>query len=301
MLSGQGEYDRFLRTRGVPAEDEENRRVLENGTMDAVRTWVCDRQEGAVKFAAQIGLEFWKRAKRPMPPPAGVLVRPGMTEEEAAAFSKAAEEIAERLLALRTPGFSRRFADFKVVQLVDSAQWRISRMLRLKAASLDRAGSPQRANEEIKRADRLDKSNTSLARLIDALSRKSRESGPQLTPREGLKLALNRADFALAARYAIPILNGDPSDAEANFGMGMNFLLEKQYSRAAEHLRRVAAARPKEPAALNNLAVCLMHMGELDAAETNAAAALKLMPGSAEIKETLSLISAAREAKGAQK
>ncbi len=302
MLSGQDAYDKFLRTRGVPAADEENRRVLENGTMDAVRTWVCDRPEGAVKFAAQIGLEFWKRAKKPLPPPAGVLVRPGMKEDEAKSFAKAAGVIADRLLALRTPGFLRSFADSKVVQLADSAQWRISRMLRLKAEALDRAGNPQLANEEMKRSERLDKANTSLVRLLDAINRKSRESGPQLTPREGLRLALNRADFALAARYAIPILNGDPSNAEANFGMGMNFLMEKQYSRAAEHLRRVVAARPKEPAALNNLALCLMHLNEFDAAETNAAMALKIMPASAEIKETLELISKARAAaaKGAK-
>ena len=302
MHSSQTPYDEFLRTRGVPEDDEENRRVLENGTMDAVRTWICDRPEGAVKFAAQIGIEFWKRAKKPMPPPAGVLVRPGMAAAEAEQSGKAADALAERLLSFKKAGLRQKVADFKVLELVDSAQWRLSRMLRLRAAAQDGAGNPNAADEDIKRADRLDKSNRSLVKLIEALNRKSRESGPQLTPREGLKLALNRADFALAARYAIPILNGDPSNAEANFGMGMNFLVEKQYFRAAEHLRRVVAVRPKEPAALNNLALCLMHLNEFDAAETNAAMALKLMPTSAEIKETLELISKARAAaKGARR
>ena len=303
MRSGQTAYDTFIRTRGLAKGDEENRRVLENGTMDALRTWICDRSEGAVRFATQIGPEFWKRANRPLPPAAGVLLRPGMTEEEARKGSENARGIAQRLLALRERGIERMFADSRVVELADAAQWRLAWLVRIRAEGLDRSGRAQDANTEMKLAERLNKSNTSLTRLLEAVRRKSRESGPQLTPREGLKLALNRADFALAARYAIPILNGDPGDAEANFGMGMNFLLEKQYSRAADHLRRVLERKPKEPAALNNLAVCLANMNDFDGAEACAKLALKLMPSSSEIKETLELIAKAREdvakAKGA--
>jgi len=294
MRSEQNPYDTFIRTRGVAREDEENMRVLENGTMDAIRTWVCDRPEGAVNFATQIGPEFWKRANRPLPPAAGVLLRPGMTAEEAKKGTENARGIAERLLALREEGIERMFADSRVVELADAAQWRIAWLVRIRAEGLDRTGRPQDANEEMKLAERLNKSNTSLTRLLEVINKKTRESGPQLTPREGLRLALNRADFSLAARYAIPILNGDPADAEANFGMGMNFLLEKQYSRAAECLRRVLDRKPKEPAALNNLAVCLVNLHDFDGAEACAKRALQLMPASSEIKETLEMIAKAR-------
>ena len=64
----------------------------------------------------------------------------------------------------------------------------------------------------------------------------------QMTPREGLQFALVRADFPLARRYAEPILDADPEDVDANFGMGMSYLMEEQYGRAEEYLKR---ARPQ--------------------------------------------------------
>jgi len=299
MRLGHDGYDKFIRTRGMAATDpstEEKRRVLENGTMDALRTWICDSPVGSVKFATQIGFEFWKKANASPPPPAGVLLRPGMSAEEANAGSAAAHALAGRLLALHGRGLGHMFADSALVNLADAAQWRIAWLVRMRANALDRAGRPKEANEEMKFSQDLDRSNASLNRLVETINRKARESGPQLTPREGLRLALNRADFALAARYAIPILNSDPADYEANFGMGMNFFMEKQYSRAAEHLRRVVERKPKEAAALNNLALCLMHLGDFDGAETNAVRALGILPSSSEIKETLSIIAKEREA-----
>ena len=296
MMSEHTNFDNALRVRGVSAEtEEENRSVLENGSVDALRTWICDREPGAVKFAVQVGYEFWKRGKLVIPPVGGVLVRPGMSKEEATAGIESARRLADRILEMRKPEVAGRFFDLKVDRLADVVLWRVSRMSRLKAEENDRAGQPQNAAADIEFSDRLDKANVSLVNLLETIQRKARESGPQLTPREGLRLALNRADFALASRYAIPILNGDPDDAEANFGTGMNFLIDKQYARAEEHLKRVLVNRPKEVAALNNLAVCLMYLNRFDEAETNANKALTIMPNSAEVRETLTLISKARK------
>lgn len=296
MMSSHSDFDKALRVRGVSrTSEEENWSVLENGPLDALRTWVCDRAPGSVKFAAQVGFEFWKRGRRPMPPAAGLLVRPDMAPEEAQKGAAAAKELAARLMALRRPGWRRGFSDPLVDDLSDVVMWRVSRVARLRADALELAGEKEKAVAETDLSDSLDKANESLVGLLETVRRKARESGPQLTPREGLKLALNRADFALASRYAIPVLNSDPDDAAANFGMGMNYLLEKKYARAADYLRRVLKRRPKEAAVLNNLAVCLVNLNELAEAETNAVRALKIMPNSAEIKETLQMISNAKK------
>ena len=295
MMSEHSDFDKALRVRGLTdADGEETKSVLENGAMDALRTWICDRKPGAVKFAVQVGAEFWKRDKQAIPTAAGVLVRPGMPQEEAKAFAGAARELADRILELRKPE-AAGFFDKAVNSLADVVLFRISRMAQIHAEEHDRAGRANDASAEIEFRDRLDKANESLVRMIETVRRKARESGPQLTPREGLRLALNRADFALASRYAIPILNGDPDDAEANFGMGMNFLIDKQYARAEEHLRRVLARKPKEVAALNNLAVCLVNLNRFDEAETNAVKALSLLPNSAEVRETVEMIKTARK------
>ncbi|MGN0853665.1 MAG: tetratricopeptide repeat protein [Kiritimatiellia bacterium] len=115
----------------------------------------------------------------------------------------------------------------------------------------------------------------------------------QMTPREGLRFALLRTDFSLARRYAGPVLDADPDDADANFGMGMACLAERHDGRAEKHLARALVRRPEEPAIWNNIAVIQYRQGRLAEARRNVLKALALLPDSAEIRETLKQIETA--------
>ena len=102
--------------------------------------------------------------------------------------------------------------------------------------------------------------------------------------------ALSRADFRLASYYAAPVLNADPNDVNANFGMAMNYYMTQQYALAEKHMGTCLRQNERQPAFWNNLAVIQMHLGRFGEARKNARRALELLPDSAEIKKTLSQI-----------
>ena len=116
----------------------------------------------------------------------------------------------------------------------------------------------------------------------------------QLTDAEGLELALKRADFVEARRFAAGVLKRNADDVGANFGMGMSYLLEGKLDDAALYLERAHRQKPTEPAILNNLAIVCLRKGELEKAEDLAKRALERAPQIAEIQDTVKRI---REAK----
>ena len=109
----------------------------------------------------------------------------------------------------------------------------------------------------------------------------------RLTPREGLKLGLDRADFRMAEMFARQVLVSDPDDANANFALGMYYFGREQYVRAEAHFQRSLMAQPENPAILNNLAVAQLRLGRLDDAEKNARHALRVRPNGPETKRAL--------------
>jgi Flp pilus assembly protein TadD len=122
-----------------------------------------------------------------------------------------------------------------------------------------------------------------------------RQSGESLTPREGLEVAMKRADFVMARRYAMPVLKEDPDEPNANFAMGMSYYAEEQFAKAEEYLKRVLKKNPNEPAVFNNIALICLKTGRLEEAETNAVQALNLKPDQVEIKDTVRQIEKAKE------
>ena len=88
----------------------------------------------------------------------------------------------------------------------------------------------------------------------------------RLMPREGLRRGLERMDFVLARQYAQKVLQTDPDYTPANFAMGMSFLKEEQYNKAASFLRRCVEKDPNDVSAWNNLAVVYQRQGALDEA-----------------------------------
>ena len=113
------------------------------------------------------------------------------------------------------------------------------------------------------------------------------QKGVRLTPREGLRVGLDRADFRLARTFAQQVLASDPYDTRANFAMGMGYFTEELYGRAEYYLKRCLVRKPDEPAVLNNLAIVQFRLGRVEEAETTAVKALKRYPKSIEIKKTL--------------
>ena len=217
-----------------------------------------------------------------------------MEPEACARGVEAANGLADRILDIYARGGLEKAAGLRFRELFLYVQWRIARLARMRAERADRAGDTQGAMKDVKLSDRLDNTNESLKRILAAMEKARATTLRQVSPREGLQLALARADFALARRYAEPILEADPDDPNANFGMGMSYYTQKQWSRSEAYLRRCLVKRPKEPAVWNNLAMTCLYQNRFDEAETHAKKALALIPDSAEVKDTLRQIAEAR-------
>lgn len=205
--------------------------------------------------------------------------------------------LAERILAIWDGGLSCLGVDPRVRDAFLFAQWRLGRMGRVRAAAADRAGAAGRAAAELERADRLDAANPAGQRVQAHNDWMRRQRGEGLTPREGLRLALARADFRLARRYAQPLLNADPADPQANFAMGMSHFVEKHYAQAERHLKRMLERAPREAAAWNNLAAVYLRTGRLEEAAEHVARARELAPDEPEVRTLQRKIEAARGAR----
>ena len=296
MMSGSDPYEIHLRTRGET--DEEDSSMLATGAADALRTWVRDKPSCATNIALQLGFELWKHDKKPMPPFGGVVARTaGFGEEGAAAGIKAAHELSDRILALYEDDDPADVPNNWLKTAFMFVQWRLARMCRMRSDAADRVGDMTTALAETERADRLDKYNVAYDRLRRQMEWVAHQKGVRLTPREGLRVGLDRADFRLARTFAQQVLVSDPYDTRANFAMGMGYFTEELYGRAEYYLKRCLVRKPNEPAVLNNLAIVQLRLGHIEEAETNVTKALKIFPGSPEIKKTFDHISKAKSKK----
>ena len=294
MMAGNGEYDKYVRQKGVT--DMEDRLALSLGAPMTLRTWMKDKPERMKDAAIQLGFELWKRNGLELPVCSGVLARPvGMSDEDCVAgVERTKKNLAERILAFYTGKGIPKSAGKRINELFLFVQWRVSRLARMRAERADRAGQTEAAMKDVKLSDDLDHNNASLKRILDGMEKARARTLKAVTPREGLQLALVRADFALARRYAEPILEAVPDDPNANFAMGMSYYVQKQWARSEEYLKRCLVKNPKEPAVWNNLAMIMMRTERFDEAEEHAKKALELIPDSAEVKDTLKQIRDAR-------
>ena len=293
MMAGNGPYYKYVRQKGVT--DTEDRLALSMGAPMTLRTWMKDKPERMKDAAIQLGFEVWKRNGLELPACSGVLARPvGMGEEECSAGVERAKKLADRILSFYVAGGLPKSAGKRINELFLFVQWRIARLARMRAERADRAGQTEVAMKDVKLSDDLDHNNASLKRILTSMEEVRSRTLKAVTPREGLQLALVRADFALARRYAEPILEAVPDDPNANFAMGMSYYVQKQYARAEEYLKRCLIKHPKEPAVWNNLAMIMLYTQRYDEAERHAKKALELIPESAEVKDTLKQIRDAR-------
>jgi tetratricopeptide (TPR) repeat protein len=197
-----------------------------------------------------------------------------------------ARELAARAIALHACGAFARCEDRLLKDKFLFAQWRLARMAALRDENAGAGGDIVQARQEAALAEKLDDLNPELRRLNDAISWIRSRDGNTLTPREGLRIALERADFALARRYATPILSADDKHPDANFGMGMSYFVEGRYAEAEKYMKVALETRPDEPALLNNLAICCYRQSRFNEALAYAEKALAKLPDAPAVRKT---------------
>ncbi|MBR4523429.1 MAG: tetratricopeptide repeat protein [Kiritimatiellae bacterium] len=202
-------------------------------------------------------------------------------------------ELARRVLALYGEGRPDKILDRPLRDAFLFAQWRLAVLARHRANAYDAEGCSELAMEETRLADELDKLNGAIQRIRATMAWASKRRLERMTPQEGLRLGLARADFALARMFALRVLDTAPDDPAANFALGMDFFVQRQYTRAQQYLERCLERRPDDPAVLNNLAQCHLRRGDAAGALPYAQRALAILPDSSEVKLTMERIQSA--------
>ena len=295
LAGGSSERERYIRMRG--ALDDEDRQMLSFSAMDALRTWLRLKTSRLERVAVQLGFELWTIGRIPQPPVAGLVARPsgfppGLAEEGA----KEARALAERILDVYTGDEDLDSVSPALRDIFTRMQWRVARMCRLRGDRLDRDHKTETAVKESSLADELDARNVSFRRVRQQLEMVSRGDS-RLTPREGLKLGMDRGDFRMAEMFARQVLYSDPDDLAANFVMGMFYFGNEQYGRAESYLKKCVQKQPKSAPILNNLAVAQLRQGLLVEAEANARRALEADAESFEARRTLKNVLKEKEKK----
>ena len=180
--------------------------------------------------------------------------------------------------------------DDAVAAKFDALLWRAARIAGERAERQAASKSPDAAELERQEMRRLDGLNASLRAQGEVVEQMLPTEKLVLTAREALDVALRRADFELARRYAGEVLAGAPEDPAANFALGMAHLEAKEYFRASVCFEKALRKNPNEPAALNNIAIAYMKLGQGEKALGFAERAAKVHPKSAEIRRTLAEI-----------
>ena len=272
LMSGDSEWESAIRLRPFKAETEDYR-AAETGIPVLLRTWAGEKTNAMDSVALQLGFEFWKREKKPLPKQAGLVARPvGMADEISQKGRERAKELSQRVLAV-APKVEKAAPSPALYNAFSAVNWRLSRFARLR--------------EDYETADQLDLNNGILKKMIGLIEQERTRVFMQMTPREGLQIALRRADFTEARRYAAVVLSNDEEQPEANFGMGMSELAKGRLQSAERYLSKCLIRRPNEPAVLNNLSIINRKLGRYKEAEELARRAIKLLPDSPEVKKTL--------------
>ena len=284
--------DTTLRMRGLTEADD--RKAASTGAIDLLRTWVNDTPERLNDAAVQMAFELWRKQPKPLVCLGTVALPPdSVARPDVESCVAQARALGDRIVALYESGRPDVAGTSLMRSLFRVVQWRLSRLAGMRADAAGKENWTEEADREQVMADRLHELNSEYAE-IERRRAEAASRGPILTPREGLRFGLDRADFKLAARFASSVLLRDPTDAQANFAVGMDYFLSGEFSRAEPHLRTCLAGRPHDPAVLNNLAVVELRLCRYDEAEHFAREALDRMPDSPQIKRTLEAISMAR-------
>ena len=284
MMSGNSPRERYLRTRGT--DDPEDREMLNRNSVDTLRTWMRLKQSRHGDFAFQLGFELWGRGQIPAKC-AGVSARLGdYPKGVAEAGIQAVHALLDRILKMY--GLDEKLESISPLlrDRLAYVQWRLARLCRARADLLEAQSKPEESLAESQLADKIDEHNVVFQKMRQRLEMAGRGS-MRLTPREGLKLGLEHANFRMAEMFAHQVLASDPYDVSANFVVGMNYFSKGQYGRAEIYFKKCLERRPNDPAILNNLAVSQLRQDKIEDAEANARKSLEVYPDAQEAKRTL--------------
>lgn len=290
----------YLRTRGM--ETAEDKFSFGHDAGMGLRSWIRDQPEKLKNCGAQMAFDLWKRDGKPLPPMGGLVSLPGgfATKEEWQRGVDEAHRLVEKVEAIYAKGGIKSCTEKHIKDAFLAVQWRLARMCFYRGEVADLKGDAETAIREVEMSKRLNDKNETYQNLVNSMSKRDMQMQSRITTREGLQLALVRADFTMGKIYAETILAGEPDNPDANFAMGMYYLQERQLSRAEEYLKRCLLRKPNEPALYNNLAMLQLELGKLDAAKLNVDKALKLIPDAAAIQDTKKAVYKALEERAAK-
>jgi len=292
VLSGNAPADAALRRRAMTTVAD--RLAFGSDVVAALRGWITSHPEHMPEIAVQVAFEHFQANPKLRPVAYGILVRPVGDAAAAAAAAECAKALAVRLVALHESGAWRRVKDLMLQDISQAIQFRLAVMCRVRAAECDARGKVAEALAETELADTLNAANPALLEVLSRQDWLRRQSDADLTPREGLEIALRRADFTMARRFALQVLRDAPNDPDANFALGMGYYVADQMSRAETYLDKVLKAQPDDAAACNNLALVYLRTNRRAEAERMARKAAELCPDSAEVKDTLRQVEKAK-------
>lgn len=285
----------WLRTRGM--DNSEDKFSFEYDGAMGLRSWIRDKPDQLAKCAVQVGFDLWKRDGKRIPAVGGLVSLPGRgTAEERAKSIAIAKDLCERYIEVYDSGISD-CTDKSIKSAFFNVSWRLGRMCLYRAEGADIAGDAKGAIANLEMRKALENRNDAYQEMLRLVQRRSEQMQRRLTPREGLQLALARADFEMGKIYAETVIGADLENPDANFALAMYYAQREQFTLAEEYLKRCLIRRPDQPAFYNNLAMVQLRLGKLDAAEINVDKALKLVPESDEVLNTKKAIQEAKQAK----
>lgn len=297
VVSGHDPYETYLRS--VEAQDLEDVPMLEASGSEALRFWVGEKPGHLARSAAQVGYRALNKAKGRRPRTAGTALRVARSPDDQLLFSKFDAETRDfsrrvlRLVGLPHGALDGR--DLAVDRKFDFLLWRLARMADQRARGCSIAGDAEGERREHELSADLDRFNVSLRTLASTLERLRPTEGVVLTPREGLHIALRRADFELARRYAEMVMRVDPDDEQANFALAMWALETHDYLKAVRHFEAAIRRNPSDSTLLNNVALAYLKAGRRHEALEKAEAARKLLPDSEVVKRLIDEIKKAAD------
>lgn len=253
------------------ATDPISREQLRHGGLEVLKAWARERPENLEDCAWQFG--------------SGVLSRYGVASAVAGPVliaERPGREAFAREACERTAAFAERVAA-EIDALpdhsagLDAVLWRLARFSE-QTGRRDQALAFYRENRTLS-AERL----SVFERLIPSASL-------VLTPREGLDIALKRADFTLAEHYAQMVLASAREDPDALFALAFASLEREDYAACRTYSERYLAVRPNEPSVLNNLSLAYYKLGERDKALESAEKAAALVPDREDVKRNLEFL-----------
>lgn len=287
MVSGGDAFSVKLRQRGV--EDEEDLNALESGAADALRYWMDARTNRLAEVTAQFGFD-----RRPSytdgnrPRASGLLAHFGGEAGEAEREGIAsARSLGEWILEICASCVPEECGDGMLAEKFRFVQWRVAEMCRIRVR-LRGVGpdDPEKAADR-SLAERLDAANPRRAMLVRRAGPLAEHHGAMLLPRESLKIAVMRHDFARAGKFAEEVLKAEPLDPQANFALGMMHYFNRQYARSLPCLEKALVTEGNNPQLLNNLSVVHLRLNNLKEALEYAERAAQIAPDNPNFRHTV--------------